>query len=646
MLIGRERFEEVYNTIKQGACVGGACTVLILVAPDCDAVCACHILTRLLRDDNIPFKVTPVSGYGDVAAATSDASDEYSETRSVIMLNCGATVNLEQVFGASAATVFVVDSHRPLHLRNVHSGGKVVVLDAEAMDAGDAPSDGEDLDEDFPESDDDEEDLSESEEEEEEEEEEESDGDGDGEDGEDDAGSRSRKRSSRSRRRDEKRAKKESADAASSRRRAVRAYYDGTYDGPPTSALLFALSEGVTRAESTELWLAALGLTFARAQFRITDEAYDDFSHYFAAQLRHVDARRGPGGATDAPRKEAGAGWQAPPGTVTFEREELRFMLHRHWPLFDAMYYSNYVASRLSVWKADGKRKLQELLAKIGLSLEACRQKYAFLSDAQREAMKVRLKDQGPNYDLDDPFTTSFHRVGGSGDVVSAQDAASIVEALLEGHFLEDNENAPPPPPRDAAPGPNGATEESASLAQRRSDLDRKRFLRGFWRAYDACLPDDERLLQQGIHAATLLQRGVVQQAVSMVEKKEITTLKHFRYAYITSAGASDVFAKPLAVRKLALFLLGVHQNNGKWTNDRDKPLVILAERHDTFLVVGVAKHEGTKKNRLSHAFKLAAEHIKADFKHDWFDAAVIEVLHDDVQRFVESLHYIMAQVS
>ena len=62
-----------------------------------------------------------------------------------------------------------------------------------------------------------------------------------------------------------------------------------------------------------------------------------------------------------------GRGYQAPPGTVTFEAEELRFMLHRHWPLFDAMYYSNYVAARLSVWKADGKRKLQELLAKIGL---------------------------------------------------------------------------------------------------------------------------------------------------------------------------------------------------------------------------------------------------------------------------------------
>ena len=79
MLIGRERFEEVYNTIKQSACAGGACTVLILVAPDCDAVCGCHILTRLLRDDNVPFKVAPVAGYGDVAAATVDVADAFSE---------------------------------------------------------------------------------------------------------------------------------------------------------------------------------------------------------------------------------------------------------------------------------------------------------------------------------------------------------------------------------------------------------------------------------------------------------------------------------------------------------------------------------------------------------------------------------------
>ena len=93
MLIGRERFEEVYNTIKASACAGGSCTVLILVAPDCDAVCACQILTRLLRDDNVPFKATPVSGYADVRRATAGLADHFGEIGSVVLHDCGATVN-------------------------------------------------------------------------------------------------------------------------------------------------------------------------------------------------------------------------------------------------------------------------------------------------------------------------------------------------------------------------------------------------------------------------------------------------------------------------------------------------------------------------------------------------------------------------
>ncbi len=152
MLVGRERFDEVYATIRQSACGAGQ-TVLILVAPDTDAICACQILCRLLRDDNVPFCTKPVSGYADVRAATEDVSQQFSDIKTIIMLNCGATVNLEKLFDQSQATIFVVDSHRPVHLRNYHSPGRVVVLDGDAPDDDDAPSDGEDLDEDFMESD-------------------------------------------------------------------------------------------------------------------------------------------------------------------------------------------------------------------------------------------------------------------------------------------------------------------------------------------------------------------------------------------------------------------------------------------------------------------------------------------------------------
>lgn len=49
--------------------------------------------------------------------------------------------------------------------------------------------------------------------------------------------------------------------------------------------------------------------------------------------------------------------------------EELRFTLFRHWTLYDAMYHSSYVASKLGIWKERGRKRLTGLLAKMGYVL-------------------------------------------------------------------------------------------------------------------------------------------------------------------------------------------------------------------------------------------------------------------------------------
>jgi cell division control protein 45 len=46
--------------------------------------------------------------------------------------------------------------------------------------------------------------------------------------------------------------------------------------------------------------------------------------------------------------------------------DELRFMFFRHWNLYDAMYHSSYVASKLGIWKEKGRKRLTGLLAKMG----------------------------------------------------------------------------------------------------------------------------------------------------------------------------------------------------------------------------------------------------------------------------------------
>jgi len=46
--------------------------VLILVAPDVDALCAARLFAKLLREDDVPYRVVPVDGYRTLNAIITD----------------------------------------------------------------------------------------------------------------------------------------------------------------------------------------------------------------------------------------------------------------------------------------------------------------------------------------------------------------------------------------------------------------------------------------------------------------------------------------------------------------------------------------------------------------------------------------------
>jgi hypothetical protein len=57
MILPPKGLKQVYDTIKLESLRGG-CTVLVLVAPDVDAIAACRIVTTALCADLISFNVT------------------------------------------------------------------------------------------------------------------------------------------------------------------------------------------------------------------------------------------------------------------------------------------------------------------------------------------------------------------------------------------------------------------------------------------------------------------------------------------------------------------------------------------------------------------------------------------------------------
>jgi cell division control protein 45 len=155
------------------------------------------------------------------------------------------------------------------------------------------------------------------------------------------------------------------------------------------------------------------------------------------------------------------------------------------------------------------------------------------------------------------------------------------------------------------------------------------------------------------------------------VERNAIVRLSHFRYAYVTSntpnGGDDDwqpteeqdggssrsledmLFAQPLALLRLAHYLMDLHRENGKWIGNRARPLVLVAARDTyTYLVAGYefSEEPGTVvPNTFGKNFELAAQSMQGSFKFDSFDSNVVEVGAKDVQRFIEQLHYLLDSV-
>ena len=195
------------------------------------------------------------------------------------------------------------------------------------------------------------------------------------------------------------------------RRSRVRLHYSsGSYHGSPSSWSAYALCRQLRFGDVPDLlWLACVGVTDAYLHGRLDVAGYSALS----VDLRRHVGRLFPNDAVDRAGRAVyaeeleddggggggGGGGRAltmiglsENGRILFQ-DEYKFMLLRHTSLWDSMLHSNYVASKLQVWKSAGRRRLMELLAKMGFPLDQCRQPWAFVGPGMRRRLGERLGD-------------------------------------------------------------------------------------------------------------------------------------------------------------------------------------------------------------------------------------------------------------
>ncbi|CAE7791007.1 cdc45, partial [Symbiodinium microadriaticum] len=149
----------------------------------------------------------------------------------------------------------------------------------------------------------------------------------------------------------------EKYDPLKARRRSLEQYYSqGTSYTVPTAVMLVNLVKKLNRSCTNDiLWQAILGATDQYHRCRISEGLYEAICNEIKRELPD-DSSRGKYTVGEGVEEVAVPGAEAghiQPGS------EYRFYMCRHWSLFEAMSYSNYISSKLMVWKVQGALKLQ-----------------------------------------------------------------------------------------------------------------------------------------------------------------------------------------------------------------------------------------------------------------------------------------------
>ncbi|XP_015086328.1 cell division control protein 45 homolog [Solanum pennellii] len=574
----REQSIESFYTRLRSSALASASTSPLLVFPstsDVDSLCALKIIGHVLESDSVRYACYPVSSFKEIYKYTGDnlgaAADE---PITILLINWGCQRDLKKILEIGPlARVFVVDSHRPIHLHNLsNQNDRVIVLytrddeqqadlaydfDVSALaNASDLNSD----DEFEAESDSEDENDSESEEE-----------DGDE--------MRKKRRVS---------AENEGDPVKLFGKLKREYYYMGNFHGKPSGCLMYELSHFLRKNTNALLWLACVALTDQFVHERLTDERYQAGVMELE---QHINSSGNLDSITSVTLKD-GTKVTAPNSSRIAYEYEPRLMLLQEWNLFDSMLCSSYIATKMKTWSDTGIKKMQLLLGRMGFAREECKQKFQYMSIEIKRRMKDMFEQYLPEFGLTDFYYRGFLLLHGYSSKVSAADVVYGVTALLES-FVESD----------------------GSCASKQ-----------FGEAYDALSLTKLDKLENGMRQAIKVQRAILRQGSAAITKKgSIRSGSKFRWVKLEDSADAKLLCHPQALTKFGYFLMDALREKGA----RMKPLICICytqERSKVLIVAicGKPRLGAVQGNAFGLAFRSSAEETGAEFFHELFESSWI----------------------
>ncbi|XP_052596247.1 cell division control protein 45 homolog [Peromyscus californicus insignis] len=368
--------------------------VLLFVASDVDALCACKILQALFQCDHVQYTLVPVSGWQELETAFLEHKEQF---RYFILINCGANVDLLDILQPDEDSVFFVcDTHRPVNVVNVYNDTQIKLLIKQEDDL-EVPA----YDDIFRDEAEDE-DLSGSE--------------------SDDASEPSEKRARLEEEIAARTTKRRQRREWETRRRDILFDYEQyEYYGTSSAMVMFDLAWMMSKDLNDMLWWAIVGLTDQWVHDKITQMKYVTD---VGILQRHVSRHNH--------RNEAEENMLSVDCTrISFEYD-LRLALYQHWSLHESLYNTSYTAARFKLWSVHGQKRLQEFLADMGLPLKQVKQKFQSMDVSLKENLREMIEESANKFGMKDMRVQTFSIHFGFKHKFLASDVVFATMSLME----------------------------------------------------------------------------------------------------------------------------------------------------------------------------------------------------------------------
>lgn len=206
-------------------------------------------------------------------------------------------------------------------------------------------------------------------------------------------------------------------------------YSNVFWTGTPLSSVLFDLCDIRGCTSNDLLWFAITGVTDQYLRAALSEDSYGKQIQ----SLKNAQERLNPN-VIQKSKAESNSSSTAlinSDGVISYE-SDLRFILLRHWSVYNSMLNSDFIASRLGAWREKGRRQLELLLAKMAFPLNQCKSDYSAMDLEYRELLTVQLEKFAEEFNIQNFSFSSFTREFGYLLKVSAADCVYSLRSILE----------------------------------------------------------------------------------------------------------------------------------------------------------------------------------------------------------------------